>query len=552
MSEDYKKYETIEFFKEKYLVFRDKEKPPPTAAEVETGADQLLAKLRAKVDSNKKRPRKQRGGETAKKHPTPVHTRRADTREMYQPPARYEKSVEIAQQTVKLKGKMSPFEVRLMQAVHTNLYEQYMNPAFMHYLEQRGLTGQVYPVLERVIAHPEHFEYRSLGNNTVHIVKRRPETEDNADIPKDFVIVLKTKAGSIAKVNKVSLETEEGGIEWQTNEEYNQQMEHYRKRFWSEYNQKLPNEYWELDARQVYSEEEATEVYNRMAELMLKPYEKISQEMQVIFEMENITFPNRLLALIDARELPFEMNDPRIVNLRERMTKQGKNYTEITQQRDAPHNKLQVIVIQHPEVKGAYQIFMKPDNLEDYNNEEYKISVSKEGYLLIQDESGKWEVDPAYDDIVWRNYYGENQEAQVALSEAEQKELKTDEERIAKRKESVEAAKKERLRRKKAEAAIAKATLPELKPVVEAAIAKATLPELKKAAKTIAPAESHATIDAETNVDEMRKKFGVFLDHLESVRKIALALNVDYEGENAEESADESEKKPTEETEKTE
>ncbi|MFH0837731.1 MAG: hypothetical protein V1880_00490, partial [Patescibacteria group bacterium] len=224
MFKDLKKHLESEIFAEKRLIFDDTEKPHPTDEQLAAQADKLLAELSAAVEAgkkggDKKKPKKSRH-ETS---PTPVHTRREDTREPYRPPEHYAKSVEIAETTVKLKDKMSPPEVQLMQDVHGNLHEQYMNPGFMHYLTQKGLADKVYPVLDRVIKAPADFEYRQLGNNTLEIVKREPETDANKDIHKDFVIVLKTAQGSIARVNDgandVNLETT-GGIDWMTNEAY--------------------------------------------------------------------------------------------------------------------------------------------------------------------------------------------------------------------------------------------------------------------------------------------------------------------------------------------
>ena len=516
MSDCHKNSIESEFFIEKRLIFDRKEKPRPSAEEAEKGSKAVLKRLHDAVERN----RKGHGVSHGEKLPGTVHTRREDTRERYRPPERHEDTVAMAQETVKLKGKMTPFEVNLMQGVHKNLHEQYMNPAFMMHLRRKGLADKVYPVLDRVISRPGDFEYRSIGNNEVHIVKRRPPTKENADISEKFLIVLKTAQGSIARVNDgtndMNFETA-SGIEWMENKEYNEQMKHYRKRFWAEYNQKGNwTEYYRVD-----EEMEDPERMERMTELMIEPYANIDKAMQVIFELENITFPNRLLALIDARGLDFEKkDDPRITKMRDRMSKQGKNYEEITQKRFPPDNKLQVIVIPHPDIKGAYQILLKPDPGEAWDSENCIINITQEGYLLVQDGNGQWVADPRYTDYVKIDYYAQNPEAQVALSEDEKKALTEHSKQMEGRVKELEEAKKERLKKQKE-------TRDRIK--VEAALGSASLDDLKKAARAVSPSEYHKAIDAEKDAETMRAKFGVFLDDPDSVRKIAAALNIDLE-----------------------
>ncbi|MBU0706531.1 hypothetical protein KJ657_02655 [Patescibacteria group bacterium] len=514
MFKDLKKHLESEIFAEKRLIFGDTDKPRPSADQLAQDSATLLQQLSAAVEANKKGGRRKPATSTHETSPTPVHTRRQDTRELYRPPEHYEKSVDIAETTIKLKDKLSPSEVQLMQDVQGNLHEQYMNPGFMHYLTQKGLADKVYPALDRVIKAPADFEYRTLGNNTVEIVKRKPETGANKDIDNNFVIVLKTEKGSIARVNDgkndVNLETT-GGIDWMTNDEYNKQMAEYRARFWTEYEQNGKwKEYAEVDL--IWPLGSARD--KRMIELATEPYMQISADMQKIFELENIQFPNRLIAMIEKRGLNFEQTDLRFAALKDRMTKQGKTYAEMTQGRYANPSKFQLLVIQHPEVKGAYRILMRPENFtEGAENQDVILDITKEGYFLVQTEDGKWQVDPRYKNYVWRDYYIKNPEAQVALTDEQKKELAESKVRIEK--DNIALAEAAKYQKKKDK--------------VTKALQKADLDKLKEAAKAITAEADHKYVDEEKNDIEMRRKFQIALDIPDNLVKIAEVLNVNLE-----------------------
>lgn len=538
MFDCHKKHGEFEFFAEKRLIFGGPETPSEAPDDDLTA---MLNQLRSDIDSDINQDKKGYGGRPKrppeKRPPTPTHTTRADTRAL--PPEQernHKDTTELVLDKVRLNGKLPSEEVNRMQAVNQNLHEQYMNPAFMHHLQQKGLSDKVYPALDRVISHPDHFRYSTLPDGTLQITKKTPETAENKDVDDQFLIELKTKHGSIARVrtsadpeDDIDLETK-GKIDWMNNVEYNTQMANYRERFLNEYKQGMNREEYKKlkKKRRKYKAEgkDTTALEQRMMYLWVEPYEDIDESMQKIYELENIQLPNRLLDIIGARGLPFEQTDPRIDRLRDRMTKQGKDYEEITKKRYRPDYKLQVMVIKHPEVEDAYLIYMKPkDKNEDWDAESNKISISAEGYLLMQDADGNWIVDPRYDDYIRRQYYVENPEAKVDLNKDEITELEKQEGRIKKRLDAIKEAKEkeeenERIKKRNREK-------------VENTLKDADLDTLKKAAKAVTRNENHKYINKETDKGAMLEKFKKMLDNPEisedTVQRIAKALDIELE-----------------------
>lgn len=332
---------------------------------------------------------------------TDTHQEVARTRNYTKLPPNHSESGEIAKEAVAMQGYLSPTEVTRMQTVHEDLYEQYLNPGMMHHLIQTGQTNATYAALNLVLQYPYAFEYQEKKYGRVEIVKRRPYTEENEDIPDSFKVVIETRGGYLTEAGGLDLTGAKGTPPWMEHKEYNRQMVHYRARFENAYQQHGDwDTYYDVDEN--WPEPQRMQ---KLLDLLVAPYEKIVPEMQIIYKVENVDFPRRLVQLIEARQLGFEINDPRFRDLKYHQEHQGTTYEEITRQRYEPHNKLQLVVIADPEMEGIYAIYTRG------NYEGEPLRVTRQGYMLTRNQEGNWVIDPRYTDAVKRKYYREHPNA---------------------------------------------------------------------------------------------------------------------------------------------
>lgn len=422
-----------------------KDKPsakPPTPEDQLAASRAELARLRASMGG----PRAA-GSAPATPPATPTyHTDQRDTREITVgdsgvPMPRYNETVDAAEKALALKGYLPPQEVVKIQNMHDHLYQQYMNPAFMLYLQRIKKFNAVYPSLELIFKKPYDFDYISLPNQRTEIHKR--ETSANADIRPDFLVVLETAQGHITEVNGHKLKNDTGGIPWMLQPEYNRQMPNWADR-------------WTV-------EDERTGV-------------PVTEEMKAIFMLNNVAFPKQFLALVDSRGFQFEKDDPLIADLRRAQAAQGTTYEEITQNKDT---KWRVGVVQDPDPgnEGGYQIQIKTDS-----GDLRILHVSKESFIMQNasgsDDAPQWVQHPLYHNAVRWQYY-EDAGAKATLTDAERTQMEAEKGQVKANKEELEKREKQREKRRKVDEALKTADFAKLK---EAAYAVADLSDAKQKA----------------------------------------------------------------------
>lgn len=468
-----KNHQVLTLFAEARLSFKKPKKGPksaPSDAEMEKSAADLLAKLRGEVEEKK-------GGGKA---PESTHTdKRRHTRRIEPVEKRYDISKEEAEKIVKLKGTMESLEVKRMQASHEKIYEHYINPAFITYVEQIGKADEVFGALDMVMKHPYGLSYRSSNDNRVEIVKRSPYNDANKEIPNDFKIVLETSAGHITHVAGVDLKTKEGEIAWVESEKYTKDMRNYRERYMVEWGR-----YW------VDSGVEAKD-----------SFEGISDDMKRLHVLHNIEFPKRFVAMVQARGLDFELNDSRFKDIVDHQKKQGKTFDEITKEGYGAGGKLKLMVVADPKLDGVYQIWTRTNSLR-----KEPVRVSKEGYMLQQDANGYWKPHPRYDQAVRYGYYAKNEAVMDNLVAKEKAEVEGGMKAAEVEEKKREAAEKIRQRQEKVIAALDKADLAKLKETSNELLAVAGIDKLKEVAIASWP-EWKDTIEKRKAGDEesMRK-----------------------------------------------
>lgn len=457
MFEDLKKHEEFDFFAENRLVFREpkgKKKPsetakkkPLTAMQARARAMKLLEKLRGETFADKP------DEDKPKDQPTRTHTQDRHTRTVTKPEPYYPESVKKAQEAAELEGLMNSKETNKMQIVHDNLYRQYINPAFMMHLKAKGYSEKVFPLLNMVMEQPNKFEYRSKGNNVLHIVRREPytkPTDKKDEIPKDFLVVMEGKQGSISQVGKIELKVN-GKIPWISNEKFNKDSEIYSGRRSNEFRQYLwgwgryidpqtkklktewgPGriEYQEAGWRRGTPERKA-----EWKKQKRKAAESVSRPIKEIHLNMNVEFPKRFVDLVKSRNLDFEMNDPQVEDIIDVQSTNWKSYKELYEEPNQP----KMMVVPHPTEKGIYKIMTR-----EYDHNSLHIDV--DGYILRppEDGSSKWKRDPRYDEAVRRKYYRhkDHQKAKVDLDPVEKKRMEDTDNKEKLGSSTVERAKK--------------------------------------------------------------------------------------------------------------
>ncbi len=277
-------------------------------------------------------------------------------------------------------GPMPPEVIDRMQKSHEYIYEQYLNPGFMMYLKQLGLSDEVYRALDLVIQHPDDFEYRKMGDGDIEIVKRRPY-KSRTHIPDDFFIRIEPNKGYVTRVGKRDFHDETGDVAWMEGDIYRKQMAEYEAIFNYQYSNA---DSWEKFLQLYYYPEspERTRAYYESAEAA---YDDIDPAIQYIHATNNIDFPRRYIDLVRARGFTFEQTHPRFLDVVTHQTRQGRTYDAITKDSD---NQLHVVVTTNPNIPNAYVIFTRA-NVDD------PLVVDEKGYILHQ-QNGRWVQDPRY------------------------------------------------------------------------------------------------------------------------------------------------------------
>jgi len=403
---------------------------------------------------------------------------RQDTRELTPTTPRYQKTVEAAEKALALKGYLPPAEVVKIQGLQEHMYQQYLNPGFMLYLQRKpkDVFNKVYADLELIFKNPYDFDYISLENQRTEIRKR--ETSTNAAIRDNFLVVMETKDGHITEAGGENLKNSTGGIPWMLQPEYNRQMPNWAER-------------WE-------TEDKRTGV-------------PVSEEMKAIFMLNNVTFPKEFLVLVDSRRFDFEKNDPRINELRNAFAQQQiSTYDQIAANDDI----WRVNVVQDPEQGNdrGYQILIRTQS-----EGEKTLHVSKEGFIMRDagaTGAPNWVQDPLYHNAVRWQYYNDAGAA-ATLTEAEKTQMETEKGQV----KANEAELKKREKRRKVDEALDTAELAKLK---EAATAVGD-PKDAEEKKNIAEAKDTSE-DKAFLVEGI--KFYMDKDHPANVDKVAGILGV--------------------------
>jgi hypothetical protein len=319
------------------------------------------------------------------------------TRELIPPKSDHPESVETAMNGLAMKKYMDPKEVVLMQAMHEEIYDQYINPAFIMYLKKTGLSDKVYPALNLLVAHPEAFEYLDKGNGRVEI-KRRNLTDDPIFVPDDFLVVIDGTNKEVTRVNGVDLAKPNGSISWMQNTEYSGRMKNYRDEFNSVHQRLLYGDRykkWERNGKQP-AEEWKT--------IFADSFKGIPEDLKVIHVVDNIDFPRRLVDLVEARHLSFELSSPDYQNLKAQQQVQGKSFREITSEGFGEYGKLHVSVFTDEQNPGVYALYTR-------SAIDAPVRVNTKGYMMVDAGGGKWVPDPRYNEALSRDYYARHPEA---------------------------------------------------------------------------------------------------------------------------------------------
>lgn len=302
-------------------------------------------------------------------------------------------SAKMAQRAAELDGLKNAEEVKFMEGMQAVLSTQYMNPAFMQYLRQEGKEGAVYPWLDMVLKNPSEFKYTNR-NGEVWIQKREPDKNPNPPIRNDFLIVVKT--GQISKVNDINLEVD-GQMPWMSNPKYNENMANYQAAY-------ATRRYDGIFGSSAYKE-----LYNNPARHM-EDYRKLKKEalqdmppgMKEMFELHNRDFPKHLVGLINIRNLPWEMTNQYIIDLKTQLNLQGKDFEDMVIK-----GNLHIEVVPSL-VRGVYE-------LRTDKNKHNPLCVNEYGYIVIKQRDGTYKPDCRYMAMTSRQYYKDHPGARVDL-----------------------------------------------------------------------------------------------------------------------------------------
>jgi len=380
-----------EFFAEKRLVFlRDQEKDKPK--DVVSGSKkkmtpketaEAIRKLHEEVASADFR-----GASRRSRRRRRTHTEDQITRTMTPVRPSYRESAELAEQAINLEGELDAKETAGMQAANEKLYAQYMNPAFMQYL-RNGLEPAKKDIVDKamrlVVERPSDFSYEPQADKTVHIVKRKPYNKDRKDIDNDFKIVMEPP-GNAVEVNGIPLKVD-GKVPWMEDSKFNKHAPTYFERWRSEF-----AIFWRNYKDKPMTEQERQEMKD-------KAYKSISGPMKDIHMTMHVYFTRRLRALMEARQLKFELEDPQVKDFFHHQDAQGKTYEDITTNGYGRNGGLRLMVVANPKFPGIYEIYTRTF----YEN---PMVVSYEGYIMRPTEDGRgWEPDIRYGEAVRREYY---------------------------------------------------------------------------------------------------------------------------------------------------
>lgn len=480
------------------LLNKGREAVPPPPDDLNAGIQAQLDLLRRQVSRGADRPLSTPGYVSSSEH--------RDTRELTPPPSYHPESGPRAERAIEMQNFLPPEDVKKLQQSQDHLYEHAMNPAFIQYVRATGNEGTVFAALDLLFKHPYDFEYITKPNERVEIRKRRPLDKSSTEIDNAFLLVLETKEGYITDVTlnaQKSAHLKQAGsdeIPWVSNPQYNQSMPQYRERYKNERKRyendrtaellrKIPN----FDKLSPPDQEAARRKAKKKAKK--ESWQYVSPEMQTVFELENIAFPKRFLAMIESRNLLLdggpppihEKDDPRIKDLTEQMSHQGATYQEITQDKA---NKWYVMVMADPEQEGVYMIATRSYYIEGnplYDQE--PLRVSKEGYVMRDNgdkASPRWTRDPRYVQNLRRRYYKENPEATKTLTPADVQELQAVDSGIqTKQGELTQVTENQK---KKQEALDKRAKIDE-------AFERADLNKLAQVAHAVSPTEFYPAID---------------------------------------------------------
>ena len=384
-------------FRENRLVFREKAGEAPkkkrkTPEQIRKDTRALLERLSgdpfAQTEEKKKKPRPR----------THTDTQR-HTREAYEPRPYYPESVRIAERAVALSGRREAKETRLMQGVHENLYRQYMNPSFMMHLQaQPGeLPKKIYPILDLIMQHPDDFDYVSKGHGVLHIVKRKPFKGRPSVIQDNFLVVMEGGAGSITRVRNGSFDKPlklGDKIPWISNDQFNRDLPLYNK-LW---NTTVSNYLLAGGYREWARSDQTPEGYKKLKARMYQEVGIKEKEVVEIYVAMNILFPQRFVDLVRARNLGWELTDPRVKRILDTQPYQGKTYEDITTHGYGKNGKLRITVLADPDNPGIYLMYTQSTRYQP-------LRVNMLGQVMRQAKDGSWAPDARYEDNVRRRYY---------------------------------------------------------------------------------------------------------------------------------------------------
>lgn len=435
-------------------------KEPKSIEELLTSTGQSLSHLKVDVDN------------TAKYHKTPYGPGSV-TRDVEAPKTYYKESVDLARKRDILEGQMSAEELQLMEDYHQSIYQHYLSPAFGFRLKQEGIANEVYGAFLKVMKTPEDFRYTMVDEDRLEVRFRDPETPEEGG----FRLIFEGPSKGLVQVNNIDVrKVIENDVARPHEDSMTGQIGALMKRFDTAYKRGVQWDKFDRKIDQAPTEDEKDQLY---LEQFFDSYRNVPEELKEIHEYMNIDFPRHLVEMIEARGLDFELSDPKFVDLKKSLERQGDNYQEITEDQWKTESKLQVMVTPSSSQEGVYVIWTR-------NNYKNPLLVSKDGKIMKETSSGAYVEDANYEKILSREYYSAHPKAEEASKKAGEK-VDINEESI---REKTEAQKEADFRYR----------------VEHRMNQERTLEPLKNLAKSISPTDFHAAIDQyEGNTEENRE-----------------------------------------------
>ncbi len=226
-------------------------------------------------------------------------------------PAANPDSIRELEKYVQTEGLMSPEEVERMNITQNDLFEHYINPAFILFIE--GREEKINPIILAAIDEPDMFRYTELKpgvDGELGVVEIQPSLR-NEDTPRNFLIRIEN--GNIVRVRSgetdesLELKDPSAPLPWTKEGKFNTKINGYFKRFTEEYHEKAMQKAT-IEWQNLSPAEQTTPQWN---EIFSRQFlENVDPLVTDMYRINSTVFITRLKELVDSRGLDGEGSHP--------------------------------------------------------------------------------------------------------------------------------------------------------------------------------------------------------------------------------------------------